>query len=344
MLHIIRTPESAGRPEKFIFDAIVANLSPIDWDGIWDWIDTKGRDPRNGADFYDATRAGERFNTVVEVARVAKKGDYILVCDAQAPIVPTLRYLLTLRGFARGDVRVGGWFHSSCYQPGDMLEHDPVAESTEYATMVGLDVVFAATDNLASNLRRGINYLDEQLAPSVVVTKGLPVDHVVAFAGKLTVPPFDQRDRVLVWPHRYAPDKGVDRMLALAKAGVPIRVLTPTPIPEAPDWLDVVVCPTKGEYYTQLAKARGVLSTATLETFGYAVMEAVVMGCTPILPAVACYPEMYRTVMYSDTCNPATITAMLDRIDQHCYYQEITDYARTGAEVARTVKQALLKG
>ena len=49
----------------------------------------------------------------------------------------------------------------------------------------------------------------------------------------------------------------------------------------------------KKEYYEELAKTAVVWSSSLQENFGYAILEATTLNCTPVLPNRVVYPELY---------------------------------------------------
>lgn len=287
--HIIRSPESQGRPEKYIADA-VANLLTKQIgkaDSVFDHFAHGDEDPVNGADFYNLDPTVSMLSSAANAVQTMVDGDVVFVMDAQSPCTQIVRYLCLIKGIT---VKIAGLFHSSAYTQGDLFYRKKDAVYNEALTLEQLDVTMVATHYLAANLLKCM-----PRKQNIFVIGGLPMDHVPA----METTPFHLRDSVCVWPHRLAEDKGLSFMLKLAEY-VPIRVLTPTPLDEsmlrrlAAAGVDVRTCPTRERYFTQLAKAKVVLSTAHLETFGYAMMEGVAMGCLPFVPERACYVEQYH--------------------------------------------------
>ena len=113
---------------------------------------------------------------------------------------------------------------------------------------------------------------------------------------------------VVVWPHRWEHDKGPDELLEIARRmrgrtavkwvllGERFRI-----VPEAMERFleefedDILHCgriDDRDEYLAMLGSCDWVLSTASHEFFGIAVVEAMWMGCMPWLPGRLSYPEL----------------------------------------------------
>lgn len=287
--HVIRSPESQGRPEKYIADAVVDQLiERLDYDSVISHsADGDSPDPVNGADFYTGEATARMLEMAARSVNSMADGDKVFVMDAQAPVVPIIRYLCLLKGI---DVKIIGLFHSSCATPGDMFYNSDRARLNETTTLQSLDLVLSATAYLTAHLKSIYH------RASTFTLHGLPMDHLAQY--KEYALPWAEREDVCVWPHRLAADKGKE-MMAMVARDVPVRILTPTPLdPEyteqAARWgIQIKVCPDRLTYFKELGKAKVVLSTAVLETFGYAMMEGAAMGCTPVVPDRACYSEQY---------------------------------------------------
>lgn len=115
----------------------------------------------------------------------------------------------------------------------------------------------------------------------------------------------------VAWPHRWEHDKGPDELLELArrwtvKEGLRWTILG-AEFAERPPALAVFLeefsehidhvghCADRGEYLDLLRACDWVLSTATHEFFGIAVVEAMLCGCLPWLPDRLSYPELLPT-------------------------------------------------
>jgi glycosyltransferase involved in cell wall biosynthesis len=115
------------------------------------------------------------------------------------------------------------------------------------------------------------------------------------------------------FPHRWAPDKQphhfIKVMKRLSELGSNYEgvVLMPSESIGKVDYekeareanIQFIYCPTKADYWRNLALLDVVFSSAQLETFGYAVLEGVIAGAVPVVPAATCYPHLYRKTYIS---------------------------------------------
>lgn len=114
---------------------------------------------------------------------------------------------------------------------------------------------------------------------------------------------------VVVWPHRWEHDKGAAELLEMGRMlrgkGVGVKwILLGEQFPDMPSELRVFLDEFSGDilhagridrreaYLEMLSRADWVLSTASHEFFGIAVVEAMLMGCLPWLPDRLSYPEL----------------------------------------------------
>ena len=79
---------------------------------------------------------------------------------------------------------------------------------------------------------------------------------------------------------------------------------------------------SKPDYYALLAKAKCVVSFALQENFGFGILEAVYLGCSPVLPNRLVYPEQFgkKHLYYNfDDCVNKVLEAVYayDTIDLH---------------------------
>lgn len=113
---------------------------------------------------------------------------------------------------------------------------------------------------------------------------------------------------VIVWNHRWEHDKGpeilTDTLMELKKRGIPFHAIicgqSCKKIPAAlarmkelrEEVLHMGFFPQVRDYLAALRKGDIVLSTSRHEFFGVAVVEAMFMGCLPVLPHALSYPEI----------------------------------------------------
>lgn len=112
---------------------------------------------------------------------------------------------------------------------------------------------------------------------------------------KVEVPqlPNVYKENWIVFPHRHDPEKQPEKYYAYHK-----------PIPEETlqngwEFKSTKNC-SKQDYYLMLKKSKIAVSFSLQETFGIAMVEAVLLGCIPLVPDRLSYKEMYpETFRYS---------------------------------------------
>lgn len=114
---------------------------------------------------------------------------------------------------------------------------------------------------------------------------------------------------VIAWNHRWEYDKNpgllLDALASLKRAQVPFRLIIcgqrfrnePGEFREIPtrfhdELIHMGTIEHRIEYLEMLARADAVLSTARQEFFGVSVVEAMYLGCLPLLPRALSYPEL----------------------------------------------------
>ena len=126
--------------------------------------------------------------------------------------------------------------------------------------------------------------------------------------------------KTIVWNHRWEHDKNPDEFFSalyrLQQDGIGFRLCMlgqqfkhrPECFAEARQRLASEIVQwghvdDMESYFTQLASADLVVSTALHEFFGIAVIEAVRAGCLPVLPNRLAYPELFDArFLYEDGC------------------------------------------
>jgi glycosyltransferase involved in cell wall biosynthesis len=108
---------------------------------------------------------------------------------------------------------------------------------------------------------------------------------------------WSSRERLVVWPHRIAPEKQPDVWNKIVE-----RYRSASKDAGATFVIAKNVCKTKDEYYDLLGRARVVVSTALQETFGIAMLEGLNSGAWPVVPNRLSYRELYprQCRYYSD--------------------------------------------
>lgn len=217
-----------------------------------------------------------------------KDGDYFLYTDAWNPTVIQLRYMAELLGIK---IRIGGLWHAGSYDPQDFLGRligdTPWVRSAEHSMFSCYDDNFFATqfhiDLFANGIfdwdgGNGWNVETPQEANSTIQRVGWPMDYL-----ENMLAPFQQeKENIVLFPHRIAPEKQVEIFKDLGKY--------------FPDY-EFIVCQeqtlTKDEYHTLLGKSKMVFSANLQETLGISCYEGALVGALPIVPDRLSYEEMY---------------------------------------------------
>jgi len=140
---------------------------------------------------------------------------------------------------------------------------------------------------------------------------------------------------VLLWNHRWEHDKGPDllagALIELHRGKVPFRAVicgqTSTRKPRASDGggplasaalelgdrvLHLGYIARREEYLDRVAGADIVVSTARHDFFGVAVVEAMFLGCLPVLPRALAYPEIVPAHLHPELLyEPGTLAEFL---------------------------------
>ena len=148
--------------------------------------------------------------------------------------------------------------------------------------------------------RRFIENLPEK---SEVIYPGCHFDHMKDFVD------WPKKHLTIVWNHRWEFDKKPDEFFSvlynLKDSGVPFRLrvlgenfqVKPKVFEDARIKLSAFIdrwgyAEDRENYYEHLRDSQIVVSTAIQENFGISVVEAIAMGCFPLLPKRLSYPEI----------------------------------------------------
>jgi glycosyltransferase involved in cell wall biosynthesis len=266
-------------------------------------------------------------------------GDIRLDEDYDLLIATSMTDLSALRGFKPGlaVVPTTVYFHENQFAYPDSGQQFPSVEPKMlnlYTALAADQIVFNSVYNRDSFLEGAadlLKKLPDQIPPGLIekisdTSMILPVplreqsiqkpdlgNHSSPSASRLTV----------VWNHRWEYDKGPDRLLGalleLKKTGTQFRIHIvgqqfrdiPPVFQEIRSQLGDKIghwgfIEDKDEYYQLLADSQIVVSTALHDFQGLSVLEAVSMGCVPVVPDRLAYPQYFPAeFLYpSDVDNP----------------------------------------
>lgn len=216
-----------------------------------------------------------------------KDGDYFLYTDAWNPTVIQLKYMAELLGI---DIKIGGLWHAGSYDPQDFLGRligdTPWVRHAEKSMFEVYDNNFFATDfHIDMFLREiygihGVNDKDgaDLLASNKIVRSGWPMEYL---GSKLKKYQGMQKEDIILFPHRLAPEKQVDIFKELA---------------ESMPGYKFVICQeqelSKEEYHSLLGRAKLVFSANLQETLGISWYEGALVDAIPMVPDRLSYAEM----------------------------------------------------
>jgi len=215
-----------------------------------------------------------------------KNGDYFLYTDAWNPTVIQLRYMAELLSV---NIKIGGLWHAGSYDPQDFLGRligdKPWVRHAEQSMYFCYDHNFFASNFHINMFFEALFYTKFNPArhgADRVVRTGWPMEYLEhnlrRFKGQ-------EKENLILFPHRIAPEKQVEIFRDLAK--------------EMPEY-KFVVCQdtelTKNEYHSLLSRAKLVFSANLQETLGISWYEGACVGAIPMVPDRLSYSEMGRDV------------------------------------------------
>lgn len=223
---------------------------------------------------------GAQVAALASVWNEIRDGDVILSLDAWGPATTAALYMRATTGKR---VKVAGFWHAGCWDPHDYLSRVGMAPwglDVERGWARGCDLLLVGSEWAANLVRSHLC-----ASPRIAVV-GCPVK-----AGELTsyAKPWEQRDRLVLFPHRLAPEKGLREW----------QLIESQYRSSYPDE-NVQFMRTRDHYtdkrslYEMLGRARVVVSCAKQETFGIVMQEGVALGAHPLSPRRLSYPEVQR--------------------------------------------------
>ena len=238
-----------------------------------------------------------KASQMVDIAGVfaageVRDGDVFLFLDGWNPCVEMLAYM---RDAGKHNIVIGGVFHAGTYDPQDFITQAGMgrwAEHAERAWSVIYDHMFVATQ-----------FHKKILATHCMDTSKIHVTGMTLFPAQWEQhwAPWQQRPRRVVFPHRLAPEKGVELWHKLQMAYV-------AQFPDDPVEFVETGGLTKAAYYARLGSCRVAFSAAKQETWGMSMQEAASLGCHCIVPNALAYPELFGQHQVYDPLNVDPIT------------------------------------
>jgi hypothetical protein len=240
-----------------------------------------------------------KANQVEQIARLfcdgsVKAGDYFLFSDAWHPGIINLKYMAEL---LKIKIKIGALWHAGSYDPQDFLGRligdAPWVRHAEKSFYHAIDHNYFATEFhvklffdelLHGGFKEENPWYDEdwneRYLNQKIVRTGWPMEYLSS-----TLKPFiREKQDLILFPHRIAPEKQVDIFRDLAVT-----------MPEY-KW---VVCQelglTKQNYHDLLGQCKMVFSANLQETLGISCYEALCVNAMPMIPDRLSYTEMYSS-------------------------------------------------
>lgn len=256
---------------------------------------------RKGTGFYNNDRwMIDCLESSDNVIRNIKDGDTVVFVDFWNP---TIQHVWIHARLNKIDIKIIGWFHGSTFLEDDYLVksgffHDDfgrkISESVRYAeySWFGMcDQIWCASKYFATGIpqqfKNKILYLPEPFDS----------DEFTRYSSEL-------KEWDIIYPFRLDKDKVNLPVLWYVINNMPNRkflITTPSEIPlEMKNILNkmnnvkyIENC-SGGVHLETLGKSKVIFSTAYQEGWGYSVLKGVALGCIPMLPNRAVYPELYH--------------------------------------------------
>jgi len=225
-----------------------------------------------------------------------KAGDHIIFTDAWHPGVINVKYMSELLNIP---VVMHGLWHAGSYDPNDFLGRlvgaKPWIRHSEQAMIGAYDHNWIAT---SAHFDLMCKTYDIFFNPTFNRT-GWPMEYT---RDMLQFVPWQQKQNIIVFPHRIAPEKRLDLFQQLAAR------------PELAHYQFCVAMEmnlTKTEYHELLQRSKFAVSFADQETLGISMYESACAGACPIVPNRLSYTEMYAPMFKQSDSIDEAVRAIL---------------------------------
>ena len=246
-----------------------ADFTIVDSDKLTDEIEYGDVLDAYGTNYY---KAGQLMKLCLYLQQ-AKDGDVILLADGWFPGIEMVQYIIDI---VKKDIKIYSIFHAGSYDEFDFTERHGFsrwAKGLEESWFKIYDGIF-----VGSQWHKDLILSKRECDPDKIHVTGLFFDYKEVKEGVEC----RYKDIDVVFPHRLDAEKQPQLT----------DLVNPKPL-KTKD-----LCKTKKEYYKLLGRSNVAISFALQETFGYAMLEAMAMGCHPVVPNKLSYrdtvPEKYR--------------------------------------------------
>lgn len=216
--------------------------------------------------------------------------DIFLFADGWHFGITALRYMSQLNNIP---IKIFAYWHAGTYDPADFISQAGLnnwAKHNEIGWFKACDGHFVATKFHKSLILKRLNKENVYFKTTKIHVVGFPMDWnniIEKELGKNYKIP--EKENKIVFPHRMDKEKSPDVFDYISKQ-----------FPEYKFIKTLEVTKNKKEYYTLLSKAKVSFSASIQETFGIGTVEAMMLGCLPLVPRRLAYTELYDGLfMYS---------------------------------------------
>jgi glycosyltransferase involved in cell wall biosynthesis len=264
--------------------------------------------------------------------RKVMDGDIFFFPDVWFFGLTAVRYMAELSGIK---VKIATFNHAGRADEDDFLQRlNPWSDVQEQAWMDASDIVFLGSEY--HKRRVSEKFRHENVVVSGAVWSKEWMDEATKGLDR-------NKEDYIIYPHRISKEKQWDLFLDVARANPTLRFVvtssgTRKEVGELPENVSYLFGLTKKEYFQVFAKARGYLSTAKQETFGYTLQEAIYFDCKVIVPEYACYSEYAdksSLLSFADMTKEGLLAKMYNE-DDLCKSKNILDNAK---EMVKHMKQ-----
>ena len=288
-----------------------------------------------GTNYYKAKQIAW-FMSLINEGPVAK-GDVVFVFDFQFPGLEAIRYTSDLLGL---DLKIYAVCHASSYTHGDFTEPmEPWLVFFEHGWWSLCDGIFVGTEyhKQAIIFRRDGKRYEDKIH---VTGNAFNSESVRDLAGEM-IPP-NKRKYDIIFSNRWDIEKNPGDFVSILelltdfkfgqKEKLNILITTSRNVDSSnfgsdqtafsrlsllkmlgennniPLNIEIHAGLSKGEYYKMMGDSKVYVSTSHEENFGYCLVEALSLGCHPVVPAVASHIELTKAnvnYLYADLAGAA---------------------------------------
>jgi glycosyltransferase involved in cell wall biosynthesis len=267
-----------------------------------------------GTNMYKATQVHKLAELFTR--GLIKPGDHIIFTDAWHPGGINVKYMSELLNIP---VVMHGLWHAGSYDPNDFLGRlvgdTPWIRHAEQAMIASYDHNWLATAAHFDLMRKTYDIFLNQTFDKT----GWPMEYT---RDMITARPWNQKQDIIVFPHRIAPEKRLDLFQKLASR------------PELSHYRFCVAMEmnlNKRQYHELLQRARFAVSFAEQETLGISMYESACAGACPIVPTRLSYVEMYDPMFkHANSVDDAVNTILkYEKMDLSKQIEKLVDKLHT---------------